>query len=558
MDKVCGDELVFEPRPVHDYFFDSCSRYAERPVADFLGKVWTYRDYAEQVDQLVPGLQKLGVVPGVRVGLCLPNTPYYTVFYFAILKAGGTVVNFNPLYALSELENQIGDSGVRIMVTMDLKLIYDKIERLRASGALDTVVVCPMKSILPTIKSLLFRFLKAKEVAEIPADAAHPLFSDLLGNAADAKPVDVDPHETIAVLQYTGGTTGTPKGAMLTHANLSANIQQMGCIFQHADFGAERMLCVLPFFHVFAMTAGQNLSILLGAQMILLPKFELKPLLKSIERTKATLLPGVPTLFTAINKSPLAKKTDLSSLTLCLSGGAPLPVEVKTDFEALTGCILSEGYGLTEASPVCVVNPLDQQSVAGSIGIRLPGMETEFRDLEDRTKCVPKGDKGELCVRGPQVMRGYWNRPEDTAEVIDERGFLHTGDVGYEGEGGFIYLVDRIKDLILCSGYNVYPRVIEEAIYKHESVMECTVIGVPDGYRGQVPKAFVRLKEDKSLTAAELKVFLRDHLSQIESPRSIEFRDQLPKTIVGKLSKKELIAEEAAARGGGSSEPCVP
>ncbi len=541
---------AFRPRPVHEYLEDTVREFGDRPAADFLGKTWTYRDYGQMVDSLATGLQAMGVKPGVQVGLCLPNTPYYTVFYFAILKVGGTVVNFNPLYVERELAFQARDADVRIMVTMDLKQIYDKVEAIRQEKVLDKIIVCPMAAILPQPKKTLFSLFKRKEVAVIPQDAAHVRYEELVSAPGQARPVEIDPTTAVAVLQYTGGTTGVPKGAMLTHANLAANLEQMRCVFEKADRGKEKMLCVLPFFHVFAMTVAQNLAVILGAEMLLQPRFELKALLDCVKRKRATLFPGVPTLFTAINNSPMTEKYDLTSVRLCLSGGAPLPVEVKANFEKLTGCILVEGYGLTEASPVCAVNPLDQTSVPGSIGRLIPGTSARFRDLEDPSKEAAPGEKGELCLKGPQVMLGYWKRPDDTEQTI-ENGYLHTGDVGYQDENGFIYLVDRIKDLIICSGYNVYPRVIEEAVYQHEAVAECIVIAIPDPYRGQTPKAFVKLKDDASLTAEDLREFLKDHLSTIELPREIEFRSELPKTMVGKLSKKELVEEEAAKRAAG-------
>ncbi|MBO6893222.1 MAG: long-chain fatty acid--CoA ligase [Roseibium sp.] len=544
----------FKPRPVHEYLQTTVDQFGARPAADFMGKVWTYDEIGELVDRTAAGLQAMGVGPGVHVGLCLPNTPYYTIFYFAILKIGGTVANFNPLYVEREISFQARDADVRIMVTMDLKVIYDKVEAVRKEKLLDKIIVCPMTFCLPTVKKVLFSLFKRKEIASIPQDDAHVWFDDLQTKGAQPKPVEIDPNEAIAVLQYTGGTTGVPKGAMLTHRNLSANIEQMRCVFEAARAGEEKMLCVLPFFHVFAMTVAQNLSIILGAEMVLQPRFELKALLEAIKRKKVTLFPGVPTIYTAINNSPMTANYDLSSINLCLSGGAPLPVEVKESFEKLTGCILVEGYGLTESSPVAAVNPLDENRRAGSIGRLVPGTTAKFVSIEDRATEVALGEKGELLLHGPQVMKGYWKRDDATAECITPEGYLHTGDVGYQDEDGFIYLVDRIKDLILCSGYNVYPRVIEEAIYQHEAVDETIVIAVPDDYRGQSPKAFIKLKEGHSMTHDDMQTFLKDHLSPIELPRDIEFRDELPKTMVGKLSKKELVEEEAQKRAAAEAQ----
>lgn len=544
---------AFRPQPMHTYLDTAARDHGRRPAMDFLGKGWTYAEIAALADRAAAGLQAMGVVKGDKVGLCLPNTPYYTIFYFAVLKIGGIVVNFNPLYVERELSFQARDSGTRIMVTMDLKVIYDKVEAVRREGTLDRVIVCPMADILPQPKKLLFQLFKRADRARVPQDAAHPRFSELIGHGASPRIADIRPDTDIAVLQYTGGTTGVPKGAMLTHTNLAANIEQMRSIFCEAQVGEEKMLCVLPFFHVFAMTVAQNLSVVLAAEMVLMPRFELKMLLDTIRRKKITLFPGVPTIYTAINNSEMTKGYDLTTIRLCISGGAPLPVEVKTQFEGLTGCILVEGYGLTEASPVVAANPLNENRRSGSIGLAIPGTTLEFRSLENPSECVPEGDKGELVVRGPQVMAGYYNRPEDTARAI-ENGALHTGDVGYRDPDGFVYLVDRIKDLILCSGYNVYPRMIEEAIYQHPAVEETIVIAIPDSYRGQAPKAFVKLKPDEHVSAEDLRQFLKGHLSPIELPQEIEFRDALPKTMVGKLSKKELVEEEKAKRAAVAAE----
>ncbi|MBA5777742.1 long-chain fatty acid--CoA ligase [Stappia sp. F7233] len=545
MDDVQAWLDTFKPRPIHKYLDEAVTRHGDRPAIDFLGKGWSYGELGEMVERTAAGLQAMGVTKGTKVGICLPNTPYYTAFYFAILKIGGIIVNFNPLYVAREIAFQARDADVRIMVTLDLKVIYDKVEEVRREGAFDTIIVCRMADILPQPKKLLFTLFKGKDRAAITYDRSHVAYDDLVARGGKPTPVAIDPREDVAVLQYTGGTTGVPKGAMLTHENLSANIEQMRTVFAAAEPGRERMLCVLPFFHVFAMTVAQNKSVALGAEMVLMPRFELKMLLDSIKRKKVTLFPGVPTIYTAINNAKETASYDLTSIKFCMSGGAPLPVEVKTRFEELTGCILVEGYGLSEASPVVAANPLDDRRRAGSIGLPMPGTRVDFRDLADLSKSVPMGEKGELVVIGPQVMKGYWNRPDETAKTV-ENGALHTGDVGYMDEDGFIHLVDRIKDLIICSGYNVYPRVIEEALYQHEAVEEAIVIAVSDTYRGQAPKAFVKLKAGAEVSQDELKAFLKSHLSSIEMPREIEFRDTLPKTMVGKLSKKELVEEENA------------
>ncbi|MGD1876393.1 MAG: AMP-binding protein [Kiloniellaceae bacterium] len=351
--------------------------------------------------------------------------------------------------------------------------------------------------------------------------------------------------DDVAVLQYTGGTTGLPKGAMLTHGSISANVSQLHRWFIGVRSGEQRVLAVLPLFHVFAMTVNMHLGIRIAAEIILLPRFEIETLMKTIARKKPTFFPGVPTLFNAVLHYPKLERYDLSCIQNSISGGAALPLPVRVAFENLTGGKLFEGYGLSEASPVATCNPVTGESRAGSIGLPLPGTEIVIRSLDNRDAPLPLGEKGEICLRGPQVMAGYWQRPEASAETL-RHGWLHTGDVGFMDEDGYTYLIDRLKEVIISGGYKVYPRHIEEAIHRHPAVAEVTVCGVPDDYRGEVPKAFVCLKDGESLTPEALRAFLVGILSPMEMPRQVEFRDALPKTIIGKLSKKELIAEERA------------
>ncbi len=541
--RVDWDSPIAE-EPLFAMLDRAVEQFRDNPYLNFMGRVWTYGEVGALVDRATRGFQKLGVTKGVRVGLCLPNTPYYTICYFAILKAGGTVVNFNPLYVEREIAYQVNDSGTRIMVTLNLAQIYPKVAAQLDSTCLERIVVCPMEAILPGVKSVLFKALKRSEIASVPSDLQNCTFDQLISDATPAQPVAIEATEDIAVLQYTGGTTGVPKGAMLTHANLSANSDQLRRWFWQAEEGREGILAVLPFFHVFAMTVVQNLGTRLGAQLILLPRFELEPFLKTITKTKPTLLAAVPTIYGAVNGADLSKY-DLKSLKYCISGGAPLPVEIKHRFEELTGCHLVEGYGLSEASPVTHCNPIGGTNKEGSIGVPMPGTKAVLRSLEHPDREVPEGERGEVCVTGPQVMKGYWNKPDDTHRALDH-GVLHTGDVGTIDDDGFFFLVDRIKDVILAGGYNVYPRMIEEAIYLHPAVAEVICIGIPDAYRGQTPKCFVRLRDDADpdVTGDRIKDFLKDKLSRIEMPSAIELRDELPKTMVGKLSKKELVEEE--------------
>ncbi|MGI9386491.1 MAG: AMP-binding protein, partial [Methyloligellaceae bacterium] len=361
-------------------------------------------------------------------------------------------------------------------------------------------------------------------------------------NDGTYQPVDVDPLNDIAVLQYTGGTTGTPKGAMLTHANLSVNVQQVVVWTPKLRDGEERVMGALPFFHVFAMTTVMNFGIAKCAELILMPRFELKDCLKLINTTKPTVMPGVPTIYNAMMNYPSISSFDLSSLKYCISGGAALPIEVKRGFEAVAGCKLVEGYGLSETSPVATYNPIDGPIKEGSIGLPAPQTILSIRSLDDPTQEMPQGENGEICIFGPQVMKGYWNKPDETANVF-VGDYLRTGDVGYMDQEGFTFIVDRLKDIIICSGYNVYPRRIEEAIYEFPPVEEVTVVGIPDDYRGEAPKAFVKLKDGETATVDELLHFLKPKLSVIEMPSEFEFRSELPKTMIGKLSKKELRRE---------------
>ena len=533
-------------RALNEYIDDAEIRFAARPAIDFLGRKTTYAQLATHIRQAAKGFQNMGVTKGSRVGLCLPNTPYSVICYFGALRAGATGGNYNPLYVERELAFQISDSETEIMVTMDLKLLYPKVAAmLSQTESLKQIVVCRMAPILPPVKGLLFGIVKRKEIAAITDDDTTMRFEDLINNDGQPEEVEIDIEQDIAVLQYTGGTTGRSKGAMLTQANLSANISQMLSWFPGLRPGEEKIVGVLPLFHVFAMTAVMNFAVASGTEMILLPRYELEQTLKTLSAKKATLFPAVPTIYTAINQAPNLAKYDLSSIRYCMSGGAPLPLEVKRQFEQITGCRLVEGYGLSESSPVATCNSMSGTDKENSIGLPVPGTDITIHDLEAPHDLMPVGERGEVWIKGPQIMKGYLNQAEETADDLRD-GWLRTGDVGYMDDQGHFFLVDRLKDLILCSGYNVYPRMVEEAIYLHSAVSEVTVIGIKDEYRGESPKAFVKLKPNESLNETDLKQFLEDKLSKIEMPSKIEFRDELPKTIIGKLSKKELVAEEQA------------
>lgn len=531
------------PRPLFTLVNEAVESHPEVVCTNFLGRTLTYAQIGGRINEAAAALQSLGVNKGTRVGLFLPNSPTYIVYYFATLKAGGIVVNFNPLYAIEELAFQVQDSGVELMVTLDLKTLFEKVEPLIERGVLQRALIASFPALLPGTKAALFKLFKSRDLARPLASPVTDRLlreADVLQEGSMPQPVDIDPERDLAVLQYTGGTTGTPKGAMLTHYNVYANAEQVARWAPHLVRGEESFLGVLPFFHVFAMTVVMNFAIRTASTMIILPRFELAALMQLINTTKPTVMPAVPTLFNAIMNFPQVKNHNLGSLKFCISGGAPLPLAVKREFEDVTGCVVVEGYGLTEASPVVTCNAPAGPMKEGSIGMPLPQTEVSLRDLDEPARPVRQGEKGEVCVRGPQVMVGYWQRPEETKAVFTPDGFLRTGDVARMDRDGLFSIEDRIKDLIICSGYNVYPRQIEEAIYTHPAVAEVTVIGIGDSYRGEAPKAFIKLKDGEVASAEDILAHLGTRLSKIELPTEIEFRDELPKTMIGKLSKKEL------------------
>jgi long-chain acyl-CoA synthetase len=537
------------PRLLTDLLDDTVARFPDRNAIDFMGRIWLYRDIARMVERSARGLYDLGLRKGDRFALCLPNLPYFPVLYFAALRLGAVVVNLNPLYTAKELDHLIRDSGAKMIAVPDLGAIYAKVREIGPAAGIEKIIMCPLGAVLPRLQALGWHVFKRRDHAHFHADALHVDFCSLMLGRAPLPPIAVSPDD-LAVLQYTGGTTGTPKGAMLTHANLTANAGQM---LEHVghDLGRqERVLGVLPMFHVFALTTVLNFSVEIGAEIVLLARFDLKQMLRTIRRKPPTIMFGVPTIWQAIaNHVTPATAPDLSGLTACVSGGAPLPLEVRKQFESLTGARIVEGYGLSEASPIITCNPIAGPIKDNSCGPAFPGTTIEIRDPDHPERLMPPGEKGEVCARGPQVMQAYWNKPEDTANTFTQ-GALRTGDIGYLDEDGYLFLVDRIKDVILCGGYNVYPRSIEDAAYQHPAVEEAIAIAIPDPYRGQSPKLFVKLHAQASLSAEDLRAFLATHISKIEIPREIEFRDSLPKTLVGKLSKKELIEEERLRREG--------
>jgi long-chain acyl-CoA synthetase len=529
------------------------AKYGERPCLKFRGRSFRYKEVGDLVDRAARGFRALGVDRGIKVALMLPNSPYTVICYYAVLKAGGRVVNINPLYASPEIAHLMNDSGACILVTLDMKSLYRKVEPLLAeANRLEKIVVCSVAGVLPFTEKALFPLLRRRELISVPKDDRHIAYERLIGNGQDRtlEAIEVDPADEVAVLQYTGGTTGTPKGARLTHANLHANARQLALWRPPADGTRDVMLGALPLFHAFGMTAVMNLGLSVGAELVLLPHFKVAETLKAIDRDKPTIFLGVPTMFSAINAARDISKYDFSSLEYCISGGAPLPLSVQRTFEELTGCTLVEGYGLSEAGPVCTVNPLAGRNKPGSVGLPLPGTTIEIVDPENPSTLLPPGELGEICISGPQVMLGYANRAQENVEAF-RGGRLHTGDIGYFDEEGYLYIVDRIKEIILTGGFNVYPRMVEDAMLLHPEVAEVAVCGLPHPHRGETVQAFVRLRPGQTVTASELRTFLKDKLAPFEIPRKIEFRDELPRTFIGKISKRELVAESTQQSPGG-------
>ncbi len=541
-------------RPVQDIIDASAAQWPTLNAIDFMGRKTSYAELKQLTDRAAEGFQKLGVKPGVHVGLYLPNTPHYIIAFFGVLKAGGVVVNYSPLDAEKVLEHKVEDSETDIMVTLDLLAMAPQMLLLLDRTRLKKLVIGNVAEMSAAPGPVNDKMKAAGQLADIPSSERIVPFATLIANDGRYEPHDIgDPNQALAALQYTGGTTGQPKGAMLTHGNLTTACAQVWVLTQGEpkvlEVAKEKLLVVLPLFHIYALTADMLFGLQIGAELVLHIRFELDAAMRDLAEKRITCFPGVPTMFTAILSHPDIAKFDLSALRHCNSGGAPLPLEVQQRFQQVTGCPLNEGWGMTETSPTGTFTPTFGKRKAGSCGLPVPQSLIKMVDVNDPSREVPLGERGEMCIKGPNVMKGYWKNPDATRASMTEDGYFRTGDVAIMDEDGFVFIVDRTKDMILCGGYNVYPRNIEEAIYQHPSVAEVSVIGIPDAYRGQSPKAFIKLKEGAApLTLEALKTFLADRLGKHEMVQAMEIRAELPKTPVGKLSKKELYAEEAAKR----------
>jgi long-chain acyl-CoA synthetase len=548
--------LDYPDVPMHHFLKDAAATSPDVTATIFGGVVngelldakISYGELNEQVDCLASALSSLGVEKGDRVAIYLPNCPQYVITYYAALQLGAIVAPHNPMYVPRELEFQLNDSGSETIVCMSR--LYPYVRMVRPKTPLKNVIVTNIKEYYPPrLKAIFEQFVEEKEGHRVTVGADEHWFQELIAGAPATPPqVEVKPEDT-AVLLYTGGTTGVPKGAEITHRNVVANALQ--CKEWVANVPKEPPdagIVALPLYHSYAMTVCMNNAVVQQMPMILIPDpRNLEHLLKSIDRHQATYFPGVPTMYTAFLNYPELSQYNIRCIKACMSGAAPLPVEVQVKFQKLTGARLIEGYGLSEATPVTHDNPLFGDNRVGTIGVPFPDTDSKIVDVETGTIELPPGEPGELIVRGPQVMKGYWNRPDETALALRD-GWLYTGDIAVMDEDGYFRIVDRKKDMIIAGGYNIYPRDVEEVLYEHPQILEAAVAGIPDPYRGETVKAYIVLKAGESATAEEIITFCRERLAAYKVPKLLEFRDTLPKTMIGKILRRQLVEDEAKAR----------
>ncbi len=538
--------------PLHHFIEESARKYPNSPCTIFKGAKITYTEMNDLTDRLAAGLADIGIKKGDRVGLFMPNTPQFVIAYFAILKVGGVVVATNPLYSPREIEHQLNDLGVEIMLVMSN--FYNLIKKVQPKTKLRTLIVTNLKEALPPILAFLFSLTKEKKGGfRVHLTERDMWMQDLINRhkPEDRPKIEISPDD-VALFQYSGGTTGTSKGAIALHRNLVANTLQIRYWMVNAEEGKETVLMAIPLFHVYGMVAGMLFAIRTGAGMVMVPNpRDLKDLLESIQKYKTSIFPGVPTLYNAINNNPevLAGKYNLSTIKACISGSAPLLRETKERFEALTGGKVFEGYGLSEAPTASHCNPLMGENRTGSIGLPLPDVDARIISLDDEVTVLPVGEVGELVLKGPQVFKGYHNMPTETENALRD-GWLHTGDIARQDEDGYFYIVDRKKELIKPGGYQVWPCEVEEIIATNPKVKEVAVAGIPDPYRGETVKTWIVLKPGEVMTEEELKEFCKDKMAKFKVPTHVEFRDgELPKTTVGKILRRELVRQHKESAG---------
>lgn len=541
-DSAVPATLKYPQMLVHEMFEHAAQKFSDHTALSFLGTAITYKQLRESIIRCAGALQHLGVLPKERVMLWLPNCPQMVISFYAALSIGSIVVPANPLYSEKELEYQLNDSGAQTLITLDL--LFARVNSIKDRTLLKKIVVGTIQDYLPPLKKVLYPLFgkPSGEVPELKESEDIVLFRNLVRSDYEPVPVpDIHPYD-IAVLQYTGGTTGTSKGAMLSHRNIVCNNMQMRHWYYIVREGQEIFISVLPFFHSYGLSVAMNLPLSVGATLILMPRFIPKDVLKAIAHYKATFFPGIPAIYAALNTAKETRKYDISSVNYCISGSAPLPLSVLSNFEQITKSTIIEGYGLTEASPVTHCNPIQNQRKIGSIGLPLPDTDCKIVDLETGQE-LPSGNEGELCIRGPQVMQGYWRKPDETSLVLKD-GWLHTGDIARMDADGYFYIVERKKDMIISEGYNVYPLELDAFLMSHAKVSEAAVVGVPDELRGEKIIAYVVLKEGATATQDEIIKYCRDNLAKYKIPRRIIFTEQLPKSLVGKVLRR-VLREEA-------------
>jgi len=529
--------------PLFEFLERTATLYPRRIAINFYGKKITYRELKELTDRFTTALHDLGVKKGDRVGLFLPNIPQFVIAYYGALKAGATVSTISPAYRTQEVLFQVNDSETETMIVLDL--LYPIVRKLWVKTTLKRVIIARMKTFMPRTKSFFGTLLGKVPSLKVKRELDVYFFKELIEDYPPNPPrVEINPRNDLAALQYTGGTTGTPKGAMLTHYNLVSNAI-MCFAWLHTNPAQEIVLTVLPLFHVYGMTTSMNCPIYMAATMVMLPRFHVKEVLKTIEKHQVTVFFGVPTMYAILASYPEIDKYNLTSLKFCISGAASLSPEVQRKFMEKTGSVLIEGYGLTE-SPITHCNPLDptlKTVKTGSIGVPWPDTEAKIVDLKTGTRKLPAGKIGELVIKGPQVMKGYWRLPEETAKVLRD-GWLYTGDVGRMDKDGYFYIVDRKKDIIQCKGYRIYPRELEKVLHEHPAVKLCAVVGKPDPVVGEIPKAFVVLKEGVRASEKEIIKFVRKRVAAQKAIREVEFRKELPRSPLGRILRRKLKEEE--------------
>ncbi len=537
--------------PLFYFLEESARKYPDAACTIFKGAKISYKEMNALTDRLAAGLASLGVKKGDRVGVFIPNTPQFVIAYYAVLKLGAVVVATNPMYSPREIEHQANDSGMEYMIAMSN--FYHRVKEIQAKTKIKTVVVTNIKETLPPVLRFLFTLAQEKKAGfRVELAEGDVWMQDLIEahKPEDRPAVEVNPEDT-AVFQYSGGTTGTPKAAIAMHRNLVANTLQIRKWMPTCIDGQEVVLMAIPLYHVYGMVAGMNFGLAAGASLVMIPDARnIKDNLENIQKYKATIFPAVPTLYNAINNWPdvVAGKYDLSSIKACISGSAPLLRETKEKFEALTGGVVFEGFGLSEAPTATHCNPLQGENRIGSIGLPLPDVDARIVSLDDEVTVLPPGEIGELVIKGPQVFKGYFNMPTETTNTLRD-GWLYTGDIARMDEHGYFYIVDRKKEVIKPGGFQVWPREVEEAIKDHPKVLEVGVAGVSDPYRGETVKAWVVIKPGEELTADEVRDWCKERLAKYKVPTEVEFRSELPKTTVGKILRRELVRQHKEAAG---------